>query len=377
LVIYRDELLGASENFILKQAEALREFRPVYVGLRSVEGMRVPAERCELLVAPGGLNRARRLLCKLFGPSDGQAARVRAHSPALIHAHFGPDATHAMPLARALGVPLLVTHHGYDVTTEDQALARSPWLRLYLKRRARLYQAAALVLCVSQFVREKALRKGAPPHKTLVHYIGIDTASFTPDAFVKRSDTVLFVGRLVENKGCDQLLCAMRLVQRACPECRLVIIGDGPLRARLEQTARDLALRHVSFLSTQPSGLVRYWMNRARVFSVPSMTVASGASEGFGMVFAEAQAMGLPVASFATGGIPEAVVDGETGLLAPERDTAALAQNIIALLNDQSMWDRFGEAGQRRAREFFDIRRQTAALEDIYRSVLHRDLIAA
>jgi glycosyltransferase involved in cell wall biosynthesis len=374
LVIYRDELLGASENFILSQAEALREFRPVYVGLRSVEGMRVAAERRELLVAPG---RTRRLLYKLFGPSESQAARVGALSPALIHAHFGPDASHAVPLARALGVPLVVTHHGYDVTIEDQALARSPWLRLYLKRRARLYQAAALVLCVSQFVREKALRKGAPPHKTLVHYIGIDIASFTPDGSVKRSDTVLFVGRLVENKGCDQLLRAMRVVQRARPECRLVIIGDGPLRARLAQTAHQLGLRHVSFLSTQPSGVVRHWMNRARVFSVPSVTVASGASEGFGIVFAEAQAMGLPVASFATGGIPEAVAHGETGLLARERDTAALAQNIIALLSDRSMWQRFSEAGQRRAHEFFDIRRQTAALEDIYRSVLHRELVAA
>ena len=377
LVIYRDELLGASETFILRQAEALREFRPVYVGLRTVEGLRVPAERCELLVEPGRLNRARRLFCEVFGPSERQAARVRACSPALIHAHFGPDATHAMPLARALGVPLLVTHHGYDVTTEDHVLARSPWLRFYLKRRARLYQAAALVLCVSRFVREKAVCKGAPPHKTLVHYIGIDTACFTPHPSVTRSDTVLFVGRLVENKGCEQLLRAMRLVQRSRPECRLVIIGEGPLRPRLEQIARELALDHVTFLSTQPAGVVRYWMNRARVFCVPSVTVDSGASEGFGMVFAEAQAMGLPVASFDTGGIPEAVVHGETGLLARARDTAALAQNIIALLRDGSMWERFSEAGRRRARELFDIRRQTAALEDIYRAVLHRDVAAA
>jgi len=376
-VIYRDELLGASETFILRQAEALREFRPVYVGLRTVEGLRVPADRCELLVEPGRLNRVRRLFCEVFGPSERQAARVRALSPALIHAHFGPDATHAMPLARALGVPLLVTHHGYDVTTEDHALARSPWLRFYLKRRARLYQSAALVLCVSRFVRDKAVRKGAPPHKTLVHYIGIDIAGFTPDASVARSDTVLFVGRLVENKGCEQLLHAMRLVQRSRPECRLVVIGEGPLRPRLEQTARQLALRHVSFLSTQPAGLVRHWMNRARVFSVPSVTVDSGASEGFGMVFAEAQAMGLPVASFETGGIPEAVVHGETGLLARERDTAGLAQNIIALLSDGSMWERFSEAGRRRARELFDIRRQTAALEDIYRAVLHHHVAAA
>jgi len=377
LVIYRDELLGASETFILRQAEALREFRPVYVGLRTVEGLRVPAERCELLVGPGRLNRARRLFCEVFGPSERQAARVRALSPALIHAHFGPDATHAMPLARALGVPLLVTHHGYDVTTEDHALARSPWLRFYLKRRARLYQAAALVLCVSQFVREKAVRKGAPPHKTLVHYIGVDIAGFTPDASVARSDTVLFVGRLVGNKGCDQLLHAMRLVQRSHPECRLVIIGEGPLRPRLERTARELALPDVRFLSTQPAALVRYWMNRARVLCVPSVTVDSGASEGFGMVFAEAQAMGLPVASFETGGIPEAVVHGETGLLARERDTAGLAQNIIALLSDHSMWERFSEAGRRRARELFDIRRQTAALEDIYRAVLHHHVAAA
>jgi glycosyltransferase involved in cell wall biosynthesis len=377
LVIYRDELLGASETFILRQAEALREFRPVYVGLRSVEGLRVPVERRELLVEPGWLNRARRLLCQFVGPSDRQAARVRALSPALIHAHFGPDATHAMPLARALGVPLVVTHHGYDVTTEDHALARSASLRLYLKRRVRLYDAAALVLCVSRFVRDKAVSKGAPPERTLVHYIGIDIGRFTPDPSVTRSDTVLFVGRLVENKGCQQLLSAMRLVQQPRPDCQLVIIGDGPLRPRLEQAARQLALRHVSFLSTQPSGLVRHWMNRARVFSVPSVTVDSGASEGFGMVFAEAQAMGLPVASFATGGIPEAVVDGGTGLLARERDTAALAQNVIALLSDRSMWERFSEAGQRRARELFDIRRQTAALEDIYRAVLHRDVIAA
>ena len=375
-MIYRDELLGASETFILRQAEALREFRPVYVGLRRVEGLRVPETRCELLVKPGRLSRAQRFFYELCGPSDQQVARVRALSPALIHAHFGPDATHAMPLAQALGVPLLVTHHGYDVTTDDHAFARSARLRSYLRRRARLYESAALVLCVSRFVREKAVCKGAPPEKTLVHYIGIDTEVFTPDPVIERTGTVLFVGRLVENKGCEHLLRAMALVQRSHPECCLVIIGDGPLRPRLEQTARELRLRHVSFLSTQPTEVIREWMNRARVLCVPSVTVDSGASEGFGMVFAEAQAMGLPVASSETGGIPEAVVHGETGLLARERDLLGLAQNNAALLSDAAMWRRFSDAGRRRARELFDIHRQTAVLEDIYRAVLQRDLVA-
>ena len=346
------------------------------MGLRSVKGLPVPAERRALLVEPGRLNRPRRVLCKLFGPSRRQAARVRALCPALIHAHFGPDATHAMPLARVLDVPLIVTHHGYDVTTEDHALSRSLPLHFYVKRRARLYQVAALVICVCEFVRGKALSKGAPPHKTLVHYTGIDIGGFTPDPSMARSDTVLFVGRLVENKGCESLLRAMRLVQQARPECGLVIIGDGPLRSQLEKTAHELALHHVSFLSTQPSGLVRHWMNRAHVLGVPSVTVASGASEGIATVCAEAQAMGLPVAGFATGGIPEAVVHGETGLLARERDVAGLAHNIITLLSDRSRWQRFSEAGQRRTRELFDLRRQTAALEDIYRAVLRREMAA-
>ena len=225
-------------------------------------------------------------------------------------------------------------------------------------------------------MRDKAISRGAPPHKTLVHYIGIDLASFTPDPSVARSDTVLFVGRLIENKGCEQLLRAMQLVQLAQPKSRLVIIGDGPQRARLEQLARELALRQVSFLSTQPSGLVRHWMNQARVLSVPSVTVDSGASEGFGMVFVEAQAMGLPVASFATGGIPEAVVHGETGLLARERDVAGLAHNITALLSVEPMWAQFSEAGRKRARDLFDIRRQTAALEGLYRTVLRREAMS-
>jgi glycosyltransferase involved in cell wall biosynthesis len=85
----------------------------------------------------------------------------------------------------------------------------------------------------------------------------------------------------------------------------------------------------------------------------------------------------LPVASFDTGGIPEAVVHGETGLLARERDTAGLAHNIVSLLRNGSMWQRLSEAGQRRARELFDLRRQTAALEDIYHSVLRGEVIAA
>ena len=111
-------------------------------------------------------------------------------------------------------------------------------------------------------------------------------------------------------------------------------------------------------------------MNRASVFCVPSITIDSGMSEGFGLVFAEAQAMGLPVVSFATGGIPEAVAHGTTGYLGPERDCEFLAAHITLLLKDSSLWSKFSAAGIAAATERFNLRRQTAVLEGMYDEVI-------
>jgi len=111
-------------------------------------------------------------------------------------------------------------------------------------------------------------------------------------------------------------------------------------------------------------------MNRARVFCVPSITAHSGDTEGFGMVFAESQAMGLPVASFSSGGIPEVVVHGETGLLAIEKDWESLARHIISLLTDDPLWRHYSATAVARVREVFDLQRQTEILEDLYDRVL-------
>src|SRR5262249_12360221 len=147
------------------------------------------------------------------GPSRSQIRQLRELNPVLIHAHFGPDGIHAMPVAEKLGVPLVVTFHGYDVTMSDQALAaQSMTLRLYVRRQARLQQGAELFLCVSNFIRKKLLAKGSPAEKMLVHYIGVDTDFFQTDSSTERKKIVLFVSRLVENKGGDFLLRAMNAV---------------------------------------------------------------------------------------------------------------------------------------------------------------------
>jgi colanic acid/amylovoran biosynthesis glycosyltransferase len=369
LFIYRDDLLPASETFILSQGESLSAFRAIYLGLKRVPGLEVPEDRCVLL-ATGHYRRLRTARLKLFGATSSDITRLRALRPALVHAHFGTNAANAMPVARSLGIPLVVTFHGYDATVRDDVFRRqSVALNLYVRRRSKLARAAARVLCVSEFIRRQVLEKGFSPDRTMVHYTGIDLRKFVPDPTLKRKPIVLFAGRLVEVKGCEYLIRAMETVQSKVKDVEMVVIGDGPLREQLERQARS-SLRLFRFIGGCSPAVVRDWMSKASVFSTPSIVAEAGNTEGFGMVFAEAQAMGLPIASFATGGIPEAVEHGVTGLLAPERDTNALANNIVTLLTDASVWRQFSAAGQERVKKLFDLEKQTAKLEQIYHEVL-------
>ncbi len=107
-------------------------------------------------------------------------------------------------------------------------------------------------------------------------------------------------------------------------------------------------------------------MRLARVLCNPSVTAASGDSEGFGMVFAEAQAVGTPVVSSLHAAIPEAVANGETGLLCPERSPGALADALTRFLGDDMFWSRASQRAVGWVRENFDLSRQTEKLEEIY-----------
>jgi glycosyltransferase involved in cell wall biosynthesis len=377
ILIYRTTLLALSETFVLSQPEALGRFIPYFVGCSRIDGLQLPDNRYYLIGEFGTFGTARKLIYKFFGFAPGLIGQLRRLRPALVHAHFGVDSVPALRLARRLGIPLVVTYHGYDVTMkEEYARTYSFDYRRYLRWKPTIQKEASLFVAVSEFVRERLIEQGFPPEKIFVHYVGVDTDLFSPDSSVSRSPIVLFTGRLVDSKGCGYLIQAMAKVQQRIPTARLVVIGDGPLRQEWEQMASS-CLRNFTFLGARDQNEVRYWMKRAKVFSVPSFTTAWGTSEGFGLVFAEAQAMGLPVASFATGGIREAVAHESTGLLAKECDVEELAANIIRLLKDDSLWKQFSAAARNRALEYFDLQEQTAKLEEMYSHLLSHHAVAA
>lgn len=228
-------------------------------------------------------------------------------------------------------------------------------LALLERRNAR---RAPLVLSTSRYCIDRIRHHyGVPPQRLALVPEGIDLQVWQPStdpAVLAELDarrepyTVLCVARQYPRKRIGDLIDAFALVTAREPRARLVVIGDGPEHAALAQRLRERGLQQqVQLLGALAvDAEVRAWYHRASVFCLPSQ------QEGFGIVFLEAMASGLPVVSTTATAIPEVVPDGEAGLLVPPRDPQALAAALLRLLQDPDLVARLRDAGRRHARQF-------------------------
>ncbi|TMJ19493.1 MAG: glycosyltransferase [Alphaproteobacteria bacterium] len=357
VAIFRSPVFNASETFVRTQAAGLERYQPLLIGLED-KGHVPEALANRIMMAHGA---GERFMVRL-GYWGRLGERAAAAKPVLVHAHFGTDGVLALPLARRLGVPLVTTLRGFEMSRRRLLTSgRLSWMR-YALGRSRLMREGALFLTVSASLRERALLQGFPVDRTHVHYNGVDLVRFG----ARREDdgeTVLHVGRLVEKKGTAILLRAFAKVRSGT----LVIIGEGPLRTGLERLSRDLGLvGRVHFLGSQPPEAVARWMRRAALLAAPSLTAPNGDCEGLPNVVVEAAAAALPVIGSAHAGIPEAVSDGETGFIVPEGAEEPLTARMTTLLGDAALRGRMGAAGRALARERFDLVQQTRRLERRY-----------
>ncbi|WP_446742689.1 glycosyltransferase [Silvibacterium acidisoli] len=360
VLIYRDELLPTSETFIQTQAAGLQRYRARYVGVVRSSPSLPNLEDAVLAIPPA--HPSFKTLRIGFYYKTGFAPRfyreIAASGPSLIHAHFAASGQNALRLARRLGVPLIVTLHGYDVT-----VARD--YRAFL---GQLWKDASAFICVSDAIRQKALEVGFPEDKLRVLYNGISLVPSPPT--YKEPGMILFVGRLVEKKGCSYLLRAMRAVAEKCPEARLILIGDGPLLAELKKEANELRVP-CDFLGSQPKHIVRRYQERASIACVPSVTASNGDSEGLPTVVLEAMRVGAMVVATNHSGIPEAVVDRSTGLLVPEKSSDALAEALIEAIQNEDLRKHCVRQSLVSLEARFDAVKQAALLEQIYDEVIH------
>jgi colanic acid/amylovoran biosynthesis glycosyltransferase len=372
VVIWRSVLLPGSETFIRNQADALRRWRPAFLGAVKVES----AIARDTDVTPGG--RRSFLWLRLTGGSARIRNLLAELRPAVVHAHFGGDGWLISRSAARLGIPLVITVHGQDVTRQPNA----PGLRgiRYRRNLRKAFDRAALIIAVSDFIRQKAIALGADPAKVRVHHTGVpdphapaETAAHARAETAKEWD-VIFVGRFVEKKGVDDLIEALGVIRE--PRPRALFIGTGPMEGSMRARAAELGL-DATFLGAQEPAVVRRSMAASKVFVSPSKTAPDGDAEGLPTTILEAARLGLPVISTRHSGIPEAVVHGETGLLGDEGDRSALADNIRRLLADDALRIGLGDRARRTADARFDLAKQTRLLEDLYDAVAARDAITS
>jgi len=365
ILVYRDRIVPRSEaHFLRRLYIGFERLKPVWIGRHEGDGLD------DLGVEPlflgrggmlGALDRARfKHLGKLPPIPD-----LRALNPRLVHAHFGRGGALALPIARALGVPLVVTFHGGDAT-KDKHYRRGLLPTVYQQRLAALQREASLIICVSGFIRDRLLARGFPPEKLLVHRYGVelDGIDDEPKPVSSAEPCLMFAGRFVEKKGIGFLIEAMRNLEREGKAARLELIGDGPIAGELKHAAADL--KSVSFAGWLPNHELRRRMRGALAVCVPSVEAADGDAEGLPNVVIEAMAAGAPVVATHHAGIGEAVVDGRTGLLVPSGNTAALTAALRRLIDEPDTARAMGQEARRVALDKFDAMAQSRQLERIF-----------
>ena len=274
---------------------------------------------------------------------------LRRHGVDVVLAEFGQTGAEIWQACAAAGVPLVVHFHGGDAV-------RGKWRRLYGDAYRRMFAAGVGVVAVSRQTEEALAALGAPRDRLVYNPCGADTALFAPADPAAAPPHFLAVNRFVDKKAPHLVLVAFGRVLAACPAARLLMMGDGPLLESCRQLARALGLdRAVEFLGARPHAEVAAAMGRVRAVVLHSVTTSDGDVEGTPVSVLEAGAAGLPVVATRHAGIPDVVVDGETGLLVDEGDVDGMAGAMLALIGDPARAAALGRRGRARVAEHFSL----------------------
>jgi glycosyltransferase involved in cell wall biosynthesis len=280
----------------------------------------------------------------------------------VVLAEFGPTGVFVMNACRELDLPLVVHFHGYDMSVRQV-------LEQYAADYSLMFQQAAAIVAVSRPMQARLIAMGAPTERVYCNPCGVDCDFFGEARPAESPPHVLTVGRFVEVKAPQLTLAAFAEVLRENSEARLRMIGDGPLLEDCRRLTTNLGIEHaVTFMGSQPHHVVADEMRKARLFAQHSIEAASGAIEGTPVAILEAGASGLPVVSTNHGGIPDVVINNETGLLVNERDVAEMARQMRSLLSDPLLAAALGEAARRRIETHFSARRSIDSLWKIIKN---------
>ena len=373
VIVFKSHLLPKSETFIRSQILSLKNWQYTLVGLQKINnGLDISDLNIMLLAGHTRLiTRCFRLIESLHHkPNKNDVNLLKSLNADLIHVHFATEAVKYFPLFSSLNIPILITLHGFDIRTyktwweqgKGGALMRNyPRNLLALASTSNVH-----FIAVSESIKRSAVEYGIPEEKVTVNYIGVDTEQFapSPNPIQNRKD-ILFIGRLVEKKGCIYLLKAFKELQESFPDSKLIVVGSGPLEHDLIRYSQENHIR-AEFVGPQTPEQILAFLATARIFCLPSITADNGDAEGLPISILEAQACGVPVVTSAKGGNGEGIRDGSSGYSFDEKDVKTLTKLLAELLLDDKLVKKFSKNARDHITEKMDIRNCSRELEKIY-----------
>jgi glycosyltransferase involved in cell wall biosynthesis len=291
----------------------------------------------------------------------------RRNNIALVHAHWLIPQGLVMAIARYLGwrsTPVMLTCHGADL------FALRGRIFAWLKRA--VLSRADRVNVVSSAMLAPCSTLGIPMHSIMVRSMGVDLrARFIATTPWSQRQGLVYVGRLVEKKGVAVLVKAIAQLVHAKRRPTLKIIGDGPLRAQLEQLAEELGCsEQIEFVGAVQNCDVAVHLNAARIAIVPSIIASNGDQEGLGLVAVEAMGCGCALVCSDTAALMDVVTDGVNGLSVPMNNAQALANAIAELLDHDQHAQQLATEGRASALQDFDWDVVAQTFADSYATLL-------
>jgi L-malate glycosyltransferase len=282
----------------------------------------------------------------------------------IVHSHWLlPQGVVGALIHLCTGIPHVATIHGSDVNIINRYKMLHP-LALFI-------MSNTTAVTVNSSYTKKILESivYGCENKIQIIPMGIDPEKFWTSQKIKSPKSgkhILYVGRLIDWKGVNYLIDAMRQVLDRYPDVILTVVGTGPEEAALRSRAVELGIeKAIQFTgSVSPDDLIKYYQN-ADVFVLPSINI-DGRTEALGVVLLEAMAAGCPVIGSDVGGIPDIISDGENGFLVPERDSFSLADRIICILSDTELQEKFRINGRNKVTASFSWEIISRQFSDVY-----------
>ena len=288
------------------------------------------------------------------------------HNPRLIHAHFGPCGAAALPLKRKLNAPLITSFYGFDSGRFGEKF-KSIYMDLSVE--------GDRFLVLSEDMRHDLLKLGFPDYKISIHRLGVNTDKFKKIKTSNDFFIFLIVAAFQEKKGIQHAIYAFSKLYQTRKDIELIIMGMGPFEKQINYLINKLNLNSSvkiinNVKSVNPRALVLEYMGKCDAFVLTSFTTRHGQKEGTPVVLMEAQSCSKPCISTFHAGIPEVVIDGETGFLVKEKDIDGIADKMRLLVENKRLLERLGANARKHVKRNYNHEKQMDKLVDVYRKVI-------